>query len=144
VPDEGGSAVVPEDLCALVSAEDVSAVVAETVAIGEAAEAGACIYQAGSTEDLVVSLGLVAEGDIGGLEGARSQLEETVGATSVPVTVIDNEGFVASGTLSGRPFSSGAAALDNGLLVIVTLGNGDPVRHTEQITQLLELTIGAL
>lgn len=135
---------MPEDLCAVVSAEEVSAVVAETVAIGEEAELGSCIYQAGSTEDLVVALGLVTQGEAGGLEGARSQVEQTVGAPSVPVTVSGNEGFVASGTLSGRPFSSGAIALDFGLLVVVTLANGDPERQTDLVTQLLELTTGAL
>ncbi len=143
VPDDGAGIVVPEDLCTVVSAEDVSAVVAQAVAVGEAAEPGACIYQAGGTEDLVVSLGIVPEGEAGGFEGARSQLEETVGAASEPVTVLGNEGFVAMGTLNGGPFSSGAVALD-GLLVIVTLGNGDPELHAEQMTQLLELTIGAL
>lgn len=63
--------MAPEDLCALVPAEQVSEVVAETVAVGEEAEPGACTYQAGSTEDLVVALGLLTEGEASGLEGAR-------------------------------------------------------------------------
>lgn len=138
---EAGS--VPEDLCALVSAEDVGAVLGETVQ-AQMTPSGDCQYPGGSATSLYPLISVQQDiGGAGGIEGVQSAAEAALGGTAEPLSVAGGEGFVVNGSSGVSTVSQGAVAA-GGFIVSVSLSGGDPAGNTDIIGQLVELTISAL
>jgi len=139
----GSEAAAPEDFCVIVTAAQVSSVVVQELTARTSD--GGCVYEAGGEQDLLVTIGAIETGGINlTLEEARVGTELRLRGTSEPMTVSGYKGFLVSGTQAGRPSASGAVELDSGLLVLVSMANGDPADFSDLISQLLEISIQAL
>lgn len=146
--DEGSTieaAEVPDDVCALASADEVGAILGETVEAQDV-PGGGCQYPGETRESLYPTISVAEDVDgAGGIAGAQSGAEMTLGSTAEAITVNGFDGYVISGSLgeSTSTVSQGAVAV-NGLLVTVSLSGGEAASNAAIITQLLELTVTAI
>jgi len=136
------SVAVPEDLCVLISAEDVGAVLGEPVRAEPAAYG--CSYL-GDVRESVYPL-ITAQEDVegaGGIAAAQTGAELTVSGTGESLTVDGNPGYVVHGSFGAGTVSQGGVAV-NGLIVTVTLSGGEPVANNATVIALLELAAAAV
>jgi hypothetical protein len=140
--DPSSSPAADVDVCSLVTVEDVSAAFGEALEIS-ADGPGSCQYVSASNPDL--ELGIAAREDTEGLglEGLRAKLEDEYGTAPEQIDVGGTEGLVISVQQEGESGELAATVID-GLIVAVILANGDQAGGREVVTQILELTVGAL
>jgi hypothetical protein len=142
---DNGTVEVPEDICALVTADEVGAVLGETVEAKDV-PGGGCQYAGGTSASLYPTISIAEDvAGAGGIEGAQSGAEMTLNTTGEAITVGGFDGYVVSGSLGSSTSTQTQGAVSaNGLIVTITMSGGDAAANAPIVTQLLELTLAAI
>jgi hypothetical protein len=129
--DDGDAASIPDDVCALLSADEVGAVLGETVE-AQPAPQGGCSYNGESRESLYPNIYLedAADSDITGVGD--------------PISVDGHDGFIRdSGAATGASVFEGVLVVDD-ILVRVVVNSDDMAGQRGTVIKLLELTASKL
>jgi hypothetical protein len=132
--DDGGdgeAATIPDDVCALVSAAEVGAILGETVD-PQPAPQGGCTYNGESRDSLYPNIYLedAADSDITGVGD--------------PISVDGHDGFIRdSGAATGASVFEGVLVVDD-ILVRVVVNSDDLAGDRATVIELLKLTASEL
>lgn len=139
----GKRAAVPADVCKLVSAADVGAVLGEKVEAKDV-PGGGCQFAGGTRKSLYPTLSVAEDfAGAGGIEGAKAGAQATVGGVATPLTVSGASGYVVTGKVA-TSVSTQAAVAWKGLLVTVTLSGGEKASNEKIAAEIVKLTLAKL
>lgn len=140
----GERAEVPDDVCALVTAEQVAAVTGEAGVIAEDVPGGGCRYPGEDVRNTVAPTISIAEdvAGAGGITAAQMGAEAALGGTAEAITVDGAPGYLISGEVMGFSSTQAAVAHD-GLIITVGVNGSDPA-NAQRAEQLLQITLDAL
>jgi hypothetical protein len=139
----GKRAAVPADVCKLLSAADVGAVLGEKVEAKEA-PGGGCQFPGGTRKSLYPLVTVQEDfAGAGGIEGAKTGAQLTTRGTATPLVVAGASGYVVTGQVMGST-STQAAVATRGLIASVTVSGGEKATNEKVVVKILELTLAKL
>jgi len=139
----GKRAAVPADVCALLSAADVGAILGEKVE-ARPVPGGGCQYPGGTRASLYPTISIAEDfAGAGGIEGARTGGAAATGGVATPLTVGGAPGYVVTGARMGSTTTQAAVAI-HGLLATVTLAGGEKTGNEKIAASILKLAIAKL
>ena len=137
-----GKGAVPVDVCKLLSAADVSAILGEKVE-PKAVPGGGCQFPGGTAKSLYPLITVLEDTPgAGGIDGAKAGAQAATGGTAAPLTVGGVSGFVVTGRMGGT--ATQAAVAKKGLIVSVTVSGGEKVGNEKVVAEILKLTLAKL
>lgn len=130
--DSGDALTPPEDLCLVVTADDIAPITGEA-GVSARTDPFGCTYSGEDVRNSVYPTVSVQENfdGAGGLEGAKAGAQAASGGTATDIEVDGNAGFVVVGSALGSP-NTAAVVEYRGLLVSTNL-SGDNAAMAEQI-----------
>jgi hypothetical protein len=138
----GKRAAVPADVCKLLSAADVSAILGEKVE-PKAVPGGGCQFPGGTAKSLYPTISVQEDTPgAGGIDGAKAGAQATTGGTASPLTVGGASGYVVTGRLGST--ATQAAVAKNGLIVTVTVSGGAKAGNEKVVTDILKLVVAKI
>ncbi len=133
-------AAVPADVCSLLSAADVGVVLGEKVESKEV-PGGGCQFPGGTRKSLYPTVSVAEDvAGAGGIEGAKTGAQGTVGGVTSPLTVNGASGYVVTGKIMNST-STQAAVATKGLIVTVTLAGGEKATNEKIAADILKLAL---
>lgn len=143
--DSSDAAEVPEDICALVTADKIAAITGETGVTANDVPGGGCQYKDASARGVYPTVDIKPAADYaGGIEGAQTGAEGVTGGTAESITVGTATGYFVAGKASGASASQAAVETDNGLIIIVSMAGADFAAHRSYAPAILKLFVDAL
>ncbi len=137
-----GKGAVPADVCKLLSAADVSAILGEKVE-PKAVPGGGCQFPGGTAKSLYPLITVLEDTPgAGGIDGAKAGAQAATGGTAAPLTVSGVPGFVVTGRMGGT--ATQAAVAKKGLIVSVTVSGGEKAGNEKVVSEILKLTLAKL
>ena len=139
--DSGDALTPPEDLCLVVTADDIAPITGEA-GVSARTDPFGCTYSGEDVRNSVYPTVSVQENFDGadGLEGAKSGAQSVSGGTATDIEIDGNPGFVVVGNAMGSP-STAAVVEYRGLLVSANL-SGDNAAMAEQILTTVIVKLG--
>jgi len=139
----GKRAAVPADVCALLSAADVGAILGEKVE-AKPVPGGGCQFPGGTRASLYPTVSVAEDfAGAGGIEGAKTGAQVVTGGVASPLTVGGATGYVVTGPRMGSTMTQAAVPL-HGLLVTLTLAGGEKASNEKIAASILKLAVAKL
>ena len=133
-------ASVPGDVCALLSAAAVGAILGETVE-AKAVPGGGCQFAGGTRKSLYPTISIAEDvAGAGGIKGAKSGAQAVTGGVASPLGVGGVTGYVVTGKMGGSVASQAAVSI-HGLLVTATVSGGEKESNEKVLAEILKLAV---